>query len=103
MLDFSQVTRFAARLAAEPREEEWRAEWSQKVADEMRSNVAVLTGHTRSTIRVTEDGVEAEGASVYLERGTAHMPPQPFAGPSVDRLIKPAAKDAGDRVIRDLT
>jgi hypothetical protein len=94
---------FAARLASEPPEQEWRAEWSKEVADEMRMNVAVDTGFTRSTIEVTPEGVVAGGAIVFLEYGTSKMAPQPVAVPAVNRFADPAARDAGDRVIRQLT
>jgi HK97 gp10 family phage protein len=95
---------FAARLRAPLSEEEWKKEWSQRVADEMRSFAPVDTGELRASIRVTGDGVEV-GASygVYVEFGTSDTAPQPFVAPAVNRAIKPAAADAGKRVLKQLT
>lgn len=106
MIDVSDVTEFANRLSTpvEIVEEPWRDEWSHKVADEMRQNAPVDTGRLRDSIQVTDDGVEV-GVEYggYVEYGTADTAPQPFAVPAVNRLIKRAAVDAGDRVIRILT
>jgi HK97 gp10 family phage protein len=104
MIDASQVTRFAARLNSPVVEEPWKAEWSRKVADEMRRNAPVDTGALRDSIRETGDGVEV-GAPYggFVEYGTSDTAPQPFVGPTVNRLVRPAAEDAGRRVIRQLT
>jgi HK97 gp10 family phage protein len=95
---------FAARLASEPPEREWQAEWSKKVADEMRSNAPVRTGELRNSVQATDEGAVATAPyAAYVEYGTSRTAPQPFAGPSVNRLAKPAAADAGKRVIETLT
>jgi HK97 gp10 family phage protein len=95
---------FAARLASEPPEKEWQAEWSKKMAEEMRMNAPVDTGALRASIQPTDDGV-AVGVryAAYVEYGTSRTGPQPYAVPAINRLADPAARDAGDRVIRQLT
>jgi HK97 gp10 family phage protein len=106
MIDFSDVTEFAARLAApvEIVEEGWQAEWSPKVANEMRANAPVLTGALRSSIQPDGEGVVVGVPyGSFVEYGTSNTAPQPFAGPAVNRLIKRSAVDAGNRVIRLLT
>lgn len=106
MLDFSDVTRFAARLnqPIELVEEGWQGEWSNKVADEMRVNAPVDTGALRASIQPTSDGVEVGVRyGAFVEYGTSDTAPQPFASPAVNRLSRPAAEDAGRRVIRRLT
>jgi len=104
MIDASQVTRFAARLNSPVVEEPWKAEWSRKVADDWRAGAAVRTGEYRDSIHVTPEGAEATAAhGIFVERGTAFMAPQPALGPAINRNIKPAAEDAGRRVIRQLT
>lgn len=103
MIDFSQVDRFAAKLATPPREDEWQDEWSERVADEMRTLAPVDTGALRASIQPTGDGVEVGvDYGVYVEYGTSDTAPQPFANPAINRLADPAARDAGDRVIRQL-
>lgn len=95
---------FAARLATEPREDEWQDEWSKKVADEMRSNAPVDTGRLRASIQPSSEGVRVGvDYAGFVEYGTSDTAPQPFAQPSVNRLADRAARDAGQRVIRQLT
>jgi HK97 gp10 family phage protein len=95
---------FAARLASEPPEKEWQAEWSKKMADEMRRNAPTRTGALRASIQPTDDGVEVGVRyGAYVEYGTSRTAPQPFAGPSVARLAEPATRDAGQKVVRSLT
>lgn len=106
MIDFSDVTRFAARLNASPSpgiEDGWQGEWSAKVADEMRSLAPVDTGALRASIQSTGDGVEI-GVSygTFVEYGTSDTASQPFAAPAVNRLARPAAADAGRRILRGL-
>ena len=106
MIDFSDVTQFAARLGSsiEVVEESWQGEWSRKVANEMRALAPTDTGALRASIRTTDDGVTVGvDYAGYVEYGTAHIAPQPFAGPATNRLVRPAAEDAGRRVIRLLT
>jgi HK97 gp10 family phage protein len=106
MIDFSDVTEFAARLGApiEIVEEGWQGEWSRKVADEMRRNAPVLTGELRASIEPAGDGVTVGVPyGSFVEYGTSDTRAQPYAAPAVNRLIRPAAKDAGDRVVRQLT
>jgi HK97 gp10 family phage protein len=104
MINTSDVDRFAAALASPIVEEPWQDEWSNKVADEMRRNAPVLTGALRDSIEVTDDGVVVGVPyGPFVEYGTADTSPQPYAGPAVNRLIKPAAVDLADRVIRQLT
>jgi HK97 gp10 family phage protein len=95
---------FAARLASEPPEKEWQSEWSKKVADEMRMNAPVDTGALRASIQPTNDGVVVGVRyAAFVEYGTSRTGPQPYAVPAINRLVEPAARDAGDRVIRQLT
>jgi HK97 gp10 family phage protein len=104
MIDASQVLGFAVRLNSPIVEEPWKAEWSKKVAGDMRSFAPVSTGDLRDSIRETSDGVKVGvNYGVYVEFGTSDTAPQPFATPAVNRNIKPAAQDLGRRVIRQLT
>jgi HK97 gp10 family phage protein len=104
MIDASDVIRFAGLLESPIIEEPWQDEWSHKVAEEMRRNAPVRTGRLRDSIQVTSDGVEVEAPyGSYVEYGTSHSPSQPFAAPAVNRLVRQAAEDAGDLVIRHLT
>jgi HK97 gp10 family phage protein len=85
-------------------EESWQGEWSRKVADEMRRNAPVRTGALRSSIQVDSDGVTVGVLyGPFVEYGTSDTKAQPYAAPAVNRLIRPAATDAGNRVIRQLT
>lgn len=106
MIDTSQVDRFAARLNTTPSpqiEDGWRDEWSTKVADEMRDLAPSLTGALRSSIRTSDEGViVGVDYGAYVEYGTADTAPQPFVLPAVNRLARPAAEDAAQRVLRDL-
>jgi HK97 gp10 family phage protein len=106
MIDTSQVDAFAARLAVSPEgvEESWQDEWSNKVADEMRSLAPVDTGALRASIQITDDGV-AVGVpyAAFVEYGTSDTAPQPFAGPAVNNLAGPASVDAGQKVLLELT
>lgn len=95
---------FAARLAREPDEDGWQREWSSKVADEMRPHAPVDTGRLRASIQPSSEGVRVGVPYAgFVEYGTSDTAPQPFAQPAVNRLADPAARDAGDRVIRQLT
>ena len=104
MIDYSQVTQFAIKLATDIVEEPWRAEWSGKLAEQMQSNAPFRTGALRNSIRATSDGVVVGVPyGAYVEYGTADTAPQPFAVPAITRLAKPAADDLGDQVIAHLT
>ena len=48
------------------------------IAEGARERVPVLTGETQDSIQETEDGVEAGGASIFLEFGTRKMAARPF-------------------------
>lgn len=105
MLDASQVEAFAARLNASPGgiEEAWKSKWSREIAEEMKSLVPVRTGALRSSIRATSQGVEVGVRyGAFVEYGTADTRPQPFTLPAINRLSRPAAEDAGRRVVEDL-
>lgn len=106
MLDASQVTRFAARLHNTPDPSfvsEWREEWSQKVADDMRRLAPVATGALRASIHPDAEGVSVGVAyAAYVEYGTADTAPQPFVNPAIEGRIRPAADDAGRRVLQQL-
>jgi HK97 gp10 family phage protein len=95
---------FALRLLRSGDEDAWRTKWSARIAEDMRASVPVRTGALRASIRTDSEGVVV-GASyaAYVEYGTSHMAPQPFAGPSLHRNIRPAVDDAGKDVIRQLT
>lgn len=97
---------FAARLVSSPgnAEKQWQSEWSRKLADEMRSNAPVDSGALRASIRTTNDGVEVGVRyGAFVEYGTSDTAAQPFVSPAVNRLIRPAAADAGKRAIDSLT
>jgi HK97 gp10 family phage protein len=106
MIDTSDVTRFASKLASSPNpltEEQWQDEWSNKVADEMRTLTPVNTGALRASIQPTGDGVTVGVPyAAYVEYGTSDTAPQPYAGPAVNRLARPAADDLGKRTVRGL-
>ena len=70
------------------------------VATAARAQVPVLTGETQASIDVTDEGVEAAGASLYLEFGTVNMAAQPFLRPAADgaKALEPAIAAAA-RVI----
>jgi HK97 gp10 family phage protein len=106
MINTSDIDRFVARLNDSPglAEEGWQGEWSEKVADEMRRNAPVDTGKLRDSIQTTHDGVEVGVPYAgFVEYGTSDTAAHPFAAPAVNRLARPAARDAADRVIRQLT
>lgn len=105
MFDFSDVTRFAARLiVSDDIEGEWRDEWNPKTADEIRNRAPVLTGALKASIHETETGVDiGVPYGAYVEYGTSDTAPQPFVTPALDKLARPAAEDAARRVIRRLT
>jgi HK97 gp10 family phage protein len=97
---------FAARLMRSPLDAEdvWKREWAEKVAEEMRRNAPVDTGALRESIQATSDGVQVGVRyGAYVEYGTSRTAPQPFTGPSVARLRRPATEDAVRKVIRSLT
>lgn len=107
MFDTREVDAFARKLALSPNpdmEDEWRKEWSRKVADEWRQGVPVDTGEYRDSIEVTDEGVGAGAPHApYVEYGTADTAPQPALLPAINRLIGASTQDAGRRVIRELT
>ena len=105
MLDFSQVTRFEHRLrnASEvPFEDEWQDEWGPRTAAEVSASAPRRTGRLASSVRYAGDGDVEIGAPywVYVERGTSHMPPQPFVRPTVNRILPRATADAGRRAVQ---
>ena len=59
---------------------------AEEVAEEAQRQGPGLTGETRDSIQVTEEGVSAAGAAIYLEFGTSKMDAQPF--------LRPAAEEA---------
>lgn len=65
---------------------------AERIAEHARATVAVRTGQTRDSIRVEEsDGlatVVAEGASLFLEFGTATMAAEPFLQPAADAAAR---------------
>ena len=105
-IDASQVDAFARRLETASRrieeeadqfEEKWGEEW----AEEMRAGVSVDTGRGRDSIQQGEPGeISMEGYLRFLDRGTAHMPPEPFIRPALKRIQPRATKDAGDRAVK---
>jgi len=107
MINTSEVDRFAAKLNNSPGptvEATWVDEWAEKVADEMRNRAPVLTGALRNSITTIPTGViVGVDYGAYVEYGTSDTAPQPFVGPAVDRLTRPAAEDLGGRVILELT
>jgi len=78
----SRLPQIAARASAGAEAQE-RAT-SERVAARMRADVAVDTGATRDSIRVTDKGVEVGGAALYLEYGTHDTAAQPFLLPAVE-------------------
>lgn len=104
MLNATPVAVFAARLSQPVDEDGWRDEWSHNVAEEMRNTAPVDTGALRASIHTTNEGVTVGVRyGVYVEFGTSDTAPQPFAGPAINRLIRPSAEDLGDRIIDQLT
>jgi len=100
----TDIDTFAQRLNAPIHEDLWRREWSSKVANEWQKRVEVDTGEYRDSIHVTSDGAGADADhSVFNEYGTAHMGPQPALLPAINELIRPATRDLGDQIIRQLT
>jgi HK97 gp10 family phage protein len=104
VIDYSDVTQFAVRLATPIQEDRWQDEWSDKLAEEMRRNAPIRTGALRNSIRTTGEGVVVGVAyGAYVEYGTSDTAPQPYAVPAMNYIAKPAASDLGDEVIRHLT
>jgi len=100
----TDIDTFMQRLNSPIQEDPWRAEWSRKVADAWQKRVEVDTGAYRDSIHVTSDGAGADAEhSVFNEYGTAHMSPQPALLPAISELIRPATRDLGDQIIRQLT
>lgn len=90
MTDLATFERSMVRLAAAAVAlEETPLFVAEACADEMRDTVAVLTGHTQSTIEVVASGaaeftLSAAGATIYLEFGTVNMAPETFYRPAID-------------------
>jgi hypothetical protein len=85
------LARFAAlaagsKLAAEAAE----GVIKEHVAEVAESLVAVDTGETKDSIEITDEGVQAGGAALYLEFGTYKMSAQPFLTPAAESA--PAAE-----------
>lgn len=104
-VDASQVDAFTRRLEAASRRiqqegAQFQQEWGKALVDEMRATVPVQTGTLRSSIDQVDPGDITFGPAFYwrfLEYGTSKMSPQPFVRPAVNRIRKPAARDATDR------
>jgi hypothetical protein len=104
MIDYSDVTQFAIKLATDISEDRWQGEWTGKLAEEMRRNAPIRTGALRNSIRPTSDGVVVGVPyGAYVEYGTGDTAPQPYAVPAMTYIARPAAEDLGDDVIRHLT
>ena len=102
----SDLERFARKLErhASDLEDEWRDDWSPRLADELARRSPVDSGRLAASWVVTEDGVESTTSyGVYVARGTSRMAPNPFDLRAVDSVIGDAADGAGDLVIRELT
>lgn len=110
MIDASDVAEFAGRLNTASKlidtiETDWARDWGQVTANEMRASAPRLTGRLAASIHQVEPGGISIGADYwrFVERGTAHMPPQPFIAPSVNRVAPRAATDALTRASRLIT
>jgi HK97 gp10 family phage protein len=68
-------------------------ELKERIAEEARARVRVKTGATRDSITVTDEGVEAGEAAVFLEFGTRRQEAHPFLGASVE-ASKPHIEEA---------
>ena len=67
---------------------------AEEVAAFAREHVPVLTGETRDSITVNDEGVTSGGASLYLEFGTSFMSAQPFMRPAADSATGAGAEAA---------
>lgn len=110
MIDFTDLTRFEARvdLAAtriDVEAEIWARHWGDRTVEAMQETVAKRTRRLERSIRQTAAGQIEIGEDywVFLERGTSTMAPQPFVGPAVRRVSRPATEEAGNRALRLLT
>jgi hypothetical protein len=76
----------------------------QSVAGVARAKVPVLSGETKDSIVVTDEGVEAGGAALYLEFGTVNMPAEPFLRPAADvaETFEPALVALASRILGGL-
>lgn len=110
-VDASQVDGFARRLASasqqiEEEGQEFQEQWGKKLETEMRSDVPIGPGdpvHLRDEIEQVEPGGITFGQAYwwrFLEYGTSKMAPQPFIRPAMNRVKKPATKDAGVRAVK---
>jgi HK97 gp10 family phage protein len=62
------------------------AESAQAVADTAKQTVHRRSGETAASVQAHEDGsVTVDGAALFLEFGTVHMPGFPFLGPAFDQ------------------
>lgn len=92
-----------AAVTAEVRTRKEMLEEGESLAETMRSYAPVLSGALRDSIEVEVVGSGVEiGPTVdyahFPEYGTAHMAPEPYAGPSADKHAGPFATrilDAG--------
>lgn len=107
MIDTSDVDRFAQRLHQASteigiQEELWAQEWGDETADIMYLRAPKDTEAMARSIRQTAPGEIEIGEDYwpYVEGGTAHMPPQPFIGPSVREIQPRCARDALNRAVR---
>lgn len=105
MIDTSQVDRFAKRLESkshtiDTEAELWAERWGGEAADEMAQQAPKDTGKGARSIRQVEPGGIAIGEDYmykYVDRGTVHMPPQPFISPAVNKVRPRAVRDGLDR------
>lgn len=62
---------------------------AETIADHARRVVPVKTGHLKSTIKATKDGVEVTADyAAAVELGTARRAAQPFIRPAIEMLSK---------------
>ena len=74
----------AVALKGQLAAEAGKAALASGVAATASSLVAVDTGATKESIEITDEGVVASEAAVFLEFGTVHMGAQPFMRPAAD-------------------
>lgn len=90
-----------AALRAEAALNEGKRVLGEEVAETARTSHPWnnVTGETEASIQVTETGVTAGGASIYLEFGTSKMAARPFLRPAADSANGDAAADAARAAI----
>lgn len=103
--DSSQLAALAAELGAaavkaDRTSSEALAKVGARLRDDVRAAAPVLTGETKSSVKLKVDGssatVTAGGAAFWLEFGTSDTRPQPFVWPQIPAADTRLAEALGD-------